>query len=215
MNIRLLLIAALLLSACGSGDSATPQKSPAAATNIATWSDSLGTNYPTALALLQPTRVVFNGAVGGQTSTQVVARILADTGGRDSWISVLWMGRNNAGDHPTIKADIAQAIATLKTDPKEFIVLAVLNTSTEVIGTSGHSVITALNSDLQSLYPQNYIDIRSYLVTQYDPTSPQDVIDYQNDCVPESLRSDGLHLGPKGDALVAAKVNEFILSKGW
>ena len=49
-----------------------------------------------------------------------------------------------------------------------------------------------LNSALAATYPNNYFDIRSYLVSQYDPTNPLDVLDHENDVWPASLRAHNL-----------------------
>jgi len=139
-----------------------------------------------------------------------------DTLGRDSWISVFWMGRNNFSDSVQVKSDIASAIAFLKESPKKFVVLSILNSTYEPKGSSGYQVLIGVNADLAALYPSNYIDIRSYLVSQYDPTSAQDISDFQNDLVPTSLRgTDPLHINAAGDLLVAKKIAEFFAAKGW
>jgi len=138
-----------------------------------------------------------------------------DTAGHDSWVNVIWMGRNNSYKPDEVKTDIAKAVAFLKTNPKQFVVLGITNAASEPVGSSQYTTITKLNQDLAATYPNNFIDIRAYLVSQYDPTNAQDITDHANDVVPTSLRRDPLHLNAKGDQVVAKKVAEFIQAKGW
>jgi hypothetical protein len=188
--------------------------------NIAFWGDSL---TPTAASALQQTLQsynVYNGGVGGNTSAQIATRMVAATG-MSNYITVIWAGRNNIGEvatltgNPsspdTIKADIASMVASLS-PPKRFIVLSVLNSEypSEYKGGSDYDVIIQLNNDLAALYPNNYLDVRSYLVSQYNPNSPQDVTDFNNDVPPTSLRADAIHLNAAGDALVAQQIANFI-----
>jgi lysophospholipase L1-like esterase len=94
-------------------------------------------------------------------------------------------------------------------------VLSVLNGAYEPTGTYGHEVIVQLNSDLAALYPANYLDIRSLLVMAYDPTQPQDVIDYSDDVPPQSLRWDVIHLNAAGYTLVAKQVEASLTASGY
>jgi lysophospholipase L1-like esterase len=197
--------------------------------NITAWGDSLtdgqpftrAESYPTQLAALMPDRVVTNEGVGGETSSQVVARMLADTAHRHD-VTLLWMGRNNLGNPDQILRDIATAVKSLGTN--RFLILAVLNGDfggTEAKGSPGYDNIVALNAALAVRYPGNYLDIRSYLVSQYDASNSQDVVDHAHDIPPTSLRAhlnggvDAVHLGPAGNALVARRVAGFITGRGW
>jgi lysophospholipase L1-like esterase len=182
--------------------------------NITTWGDSLtggsgGTAYPTQLASLSG-YTVYNGGVGGETSTQIASRMIADTA-RHTLPTIIWAGRNNYSSPTTVKADIASMIAAL--DHDNYLVLGVLNGDYggyERSGGVGYNLITQLNSDLATLYGSRFIDIRAYLVSQYDANSPQDVLDHNDDIPPTSLRSDVLHLNTAGYAKVAQKVYENI-----
>jgi lysophospholipase L1-like esterase len=197
--------------------------------NITTWGDSVtdgqpftrADSYPTKLSGLLPDRIVTNEGMGGETSTQILARMLADTSHRHD-VTILWMGRNNLEDPARIRADIAVAVKSLGTD--RFVVLAILNGDfygTEAKGASGYETIVGLNRLLALRYPRNYLDIRSYLVSLYDPANPQDVQDHSNDIPPSSLRAhwnggiDLLHLSPEANVKVAERVAEFITQRGW
>jgi hypothetical protein len=197
--------------------------------NIAAWGDSLtdgqpftrAESYPTQLGALLPDRIVTNEGIGGETSTQILARMLADTTHRHD-VTVLWMGRNNLTDPARIKSDVAAAVKSLGSN--RFVILTILNgdfAGTEAIGSSGYDAIMDLNRSFAFRYPGNVLDIRSYLVSLYDPTNPQDVLDHARDIPPSSLRAhwsggiDLLHLSPEANGKVAQRVAEFISARGW
>ena len=184
--------------------------------NIACWGDSLTVFSAANLQLLYPNRTVFNGGVVGETSTQNAARQMADSS-MTAWISVLWYGNNNTTDPASTKTDLAASIAHLVPGNTHFIVLSVFNKATpaEIKGGPVYDTIVRLNNELAQLYPQNYIDMRAWLISHYNPNDPQDVMDVQNDVVPSSLRSDEIHLRNEGSVLVAQRLKQFIDEKGW
>jgi len=157
------------------------------------------------------------GGDAGQSSTDIAARQVADAAGHDTWINILWLGQNNPGEPARIKADIGACVAALAPGNSRFIVLSVVNKARpeEIKGGPVYAGIIRLNAELGAAYPQNYLDIRGYLVGQYDQANAQDVADYQNDVVPSSLRFDEIHLNNDGSVLVARKAKEFIDAKGW
>jgi lysophospholipase L1-like esterase len=169
------------------------------------------------LQLLYPSRVVHDGGVAGQTSSEIAARQQAAAGSHDTWINIFWYGHNNQTQSSQIKADIAASVATLAPGNTRFLVLAVVNqaTAAESRGGSDYPSIIQLNNDLAALYPQNYLDIRVHLVNGYDPANAQDVADFQNDVVPSSLRFDHIHLNNQGSVRVAQKLREVVDAKGW
>jgi hypothetical protein len=81
-------------------------------------------------------------------------------------------------------------VNALTSSPKTYLVLSVPNGDGiwDLKGTQDYNRIMALNSALAAAYPHHYLDIRSYLVSQYDPTQPLDVFDHKNDVWPASLR---------------------------
>lgn len=190
---------------------------------VAAWGDSFTAGlFPDDLAALLD-RPVFNGGVGGETSVQILARIMADTVHRKD-AAVLWIGRNNFGDPERVKADIARAVASLENPDHHFVVLSIVNgdTPSEWLGGPDYATIAQLNADLAAAYPGRFLDVRSLLVSHYDPTSAQDVIDHQHDVPPASLRAntgsleyDFLHPNPSGTELIATRVAEFFTANGW
>ena len=167
---------------------------------VACWGDSLtqgnqdltGVSYPSVLPQLLGVPV-YNGGVDGQTSAQIAARMLAATnmyGDTD----VFWAGRNDYKQpydpESQILSNIASMVNALTSSPKKYLVLSVPNSDGiwELKGTQAYNRIMALNGALAAAYPHHYLDIRSYLVSQYDPTQPLDVFDHENDVWPASLR---------------------------
>ena len=174
---------------------------------LACWGDSLtsgtgGTPFTAPLQdlLLLP---VSNGGVAGETSTKIRTRMVAATDKRGNF-TVIWAGRNNYADPTTVKADIAAMVAALTTT--RYIVLGVTNASGEPSGNAGYVTIVALNADLAGIYGQKFIDIRSHLVSLWDPNVAQDVTDAGNDVPPSSLRSDSVHLNTAGYIAVAKRI---------
>ena len=112
-----------------------------------------------------------------------------------NYLPVLWEGRNNL--FPTtkgpsgpaqIESDIASQVASL---PKglNYLVLSVLNQNYAAERKGGANYVTLMDLDnrLSSTYGSHYLDVRSTLVSSYDPTSPVDVTDYNSDMIPTSL----------------------------
>ena len=166
--------------------------------------------------MLYPGRTVFDGGVVAQSSPQVRGRMVADTG-RHNWISVFWFGHNNTSSPAQVKADIAACISAMSPGNSRFIVMSLLNEAlpTQLKGTAEYQNRIQINNDLAALYPQNYLDIRSYLVSLYNPALPQDVTDHNNDVMPSSLRHDSGHLNNDGSVAVARRVQQFIDSRDW
>jgi lysophospholipase L1-like esterase len=232
--------ASFLLNACGgggggSGIDATPapvgaagsspqQPATPAATglspNIVAWGDSMTPAFALNLQVLYPDRVVVQEGFLGQTSTVIDQNEVADAGHRN-WINVFWYGHNDVWEDPTgaaatIEANIANSIAHLAAGNTHFVVLGIVNRADLAYkGAPLYATIADINAALAARYPDNYLDVRSWLVNHYDPSNPQDVADDANDVPPSSLRYDEIHLRNEGSVLVAQRVKEFIDAKGW
>jgi lysophospholipase L1-like esterase len=183
--------------------------------NIAAWGDSLtsgsgggGTTYETALAALSG-YTVYNGGIGGETSTQIKTRMLAGIS-KYGWPTIIWAGRNNYSDPPTVEADIAAMVSALGAN-QNYIVLSVLNGEyglNEYAGGAGYNQIVGINSYLAATYGSHYLDVRSYLISLYNSGIPQDVTDHGHDIPPGSLRSDSIHLNAAGYTDVANLIEQ-------
>lgn len=157
---------------------------------------------------------VINKGVGGETTSMIKTRMLAEPALHDNF-TVIWAGRNNVGGFSTnmsyAEADIAAMVAALPpTTP--FLVLGVTNSDSEPIGSVALNNINTFNSHLAATYGPHYLDIRSILVESYDPSLPQDVINHAGDMPPASLLSDGLHLNPAGYEVVGSAIYKAFLN---
>lgn len=189
---------------------------PAPPLGIAVWGDSLS-NYSPQLQALYPERSVFNGSVGGQTSTQIKDRQLAESTGTKWRINIFCYGRNNP-DKATVLADLAASVASLDPGNDKFIVLPIRNGDYgewEAVGGEGYKLFSDLNAAIAAAYPDNYFDMRAYLVSKYDPTNAQDLKDFARDIPPSTLRSDALHLNVAGAQVQAERLKQYISEKGW
>jgi hypothetical protein len=168
------------------------------------WGDSLTVNMVRdALTPRVTNRQLFNGGVGGEISTAIKTRFLAS--GRRQ-ITFIWAGNNNPEDTATVTADVAAMVAELS--HTDYLVLGVINGdyANRKVGGADYENILATNATLEATYGDKYYDIRTYLMSHYDPNSPQDVQDIADGIIPSSLRVDTIHLTPAGDVLVAEKV---------
>ncbi len=178
--------------------------------NISCWGDSLTAgspdntisgNFPLVYKSLTNKNVINNG-ISGDTSSDIYRRFINATGEYTNSV-IIWAGRNNFEDPATVLADIAAMVAAL--GHTRYIVLSILNGSTNPNPSLSYTQITSLNASLASVYGTRYLDVRSYLVSQYNPLIPQDVLDFAADVVPSSLRvvADPIHLNTAGHSLVA------------
>lgn len=227
------MVASLLFAGCGGGGSSgggeaavpvvtagtapAPVPSFAATPDIAVWGDSMLPGVARAfMYIFERPRQIFEGGIAGETSVQVAARMLADTDHRN-WVSIFWFGHNNLTQPAQIKADMASSVAHLAPGNNRFIVLSLVNRGDgeNGRGTPGYEAIIRLNNDLAATYGQNYLDIRAFMVSQFDPNNPQQVAEFQADVPSSSLRFDAVHLTGFGSEVVARRLKTFIESKGW
>lgn len=132
---------------------------------------------------------------------------------------VIWSGTNSSFDTVEARQSIIDCydaqIAAIKTVEKRFLVLSPIKPVTFVAGSDTYNNMILMHTALKKKYKDRYVDVWSMLVTSYDPSNAQDVIDFNNGVIPSSKRSDSTHLNDAGYLLVAqsvaAKLNQF----GW
>lgn len=190
---------------------------------ITCWGDSLtagagvefGRDFPRLLAAALG-RQIFSGAFANDTSTQIKQHMLARAAGLDAGVTIIWAGRNDFFEPDTVKANIQDMVASLP-DGSHYLVLGVLNGDYpgESLGESGYKLLINLNKDLAAAFGDHYLPVREYLVSAAKQDSAQDRDDRARDIVPSSLRSDEIHLNRDGYVLVAAFIEQVIISKGW
>ena len=175
---------------------------------IQAWGDSLteataGGNpfyarWPTLLgAMFKPGLAVQNMGVGGETPTQIALRQVNYIK-TNTQINILWPGRNGIVYVPQdpILVPLAQMVSHVGDD--RFIVLSIINRAdgTEAVGSDAYNAIIAMNSQIQTLYPNNYISVIELLQSN-------------------SLRTDGLHLNAAANQIIATQIYNFIKTKNW
>ena len=134
---------------------------------------------------------------------------------KDCSNAILWMGANNIASTAQVKADIKAAFEHMKTFAKRVVVLTCIGNSTDIVGTGNYNSLTAINAWILEEYPNNCVDVYSYLRSKYNTGLPQDVTDYNNGITPGSLRIDAIHLTSAGYNHVADAVYAFLNTRGW
>lgn len=180
---------------------------------LACWGDSLtagmGVNsYSYPEKLFRRGWRVYQGGVGGETSTQIRDRFLAAPQ-YHTWPTVICAGRNGAGSGRTVLADVQEMVAALvAAGNQDYLILSIPNQDVpnEYQGQPGYNGIIALNASLAAAFGDRYYDLRAYEVAQYNPLIAQDVIDHGHDVPPSSLRRDALHENEAGAIVRALEV---------
>lgn len=188
------------------------------------WGDSLtagtgGTPWPTDLATLYSNYFVYNGGIGGDTSSQILTRFNDDPAAMRDQPCIIWAGRNDviSPGPTTVKANIATMVAALQAagNRNRYLILSVPNKDTEFSGSADYTTVVGLNSDLASIYGANYLDIRSYLVGLYDQNNATDVTNHSQDIPPSTLRFDTVHFNTAGYQKIADKIAAVTGALGW
>ena len=191
-----------------------------AASNVACWGDAFtsgsdGTNWPSILASLNGV-TAYNGGVPNDTSVQVADRGADPTNAAyGGWATIVWAGYNDfllpgGWQANTIITNVNRIMAARS--PSRLLVLGLVNAEGDGVGTTHYQAITNVNAGLAQAFGTNFFDIRSYLVSQYNPNSSQDVADFANDIPPTSLRVDGLHWNAAGHQAIAAELSKLLTS---
>lgn len=89
---------------------------------------------------------------------------------------------------------------------QNYLIVGVINRSTAPSGSTTWNNINVINADLKATYGAHFVDVRPLLVSSYNQNVAQDVIDYGNDVVPSSLRTDTIHLNTEGYRIVAQAI---------
>ncbi|MDF2563578.1 MAG: hypothetical protein K0R99_5024 [Microbacterium sp.] len=154
---------------------------------------------------------------------RAVPFIIDYAGTHERKFHILWPGRNDiAATTPDIDQMVAnlQAMVTKVTaDRGDFLVLGVINGASEGTATTLHTNATAYNARVADLYGRRFLDIRRGLIDHglaiagIAPTS-QDLTDIGADLVPDSLRTDAVHLEVAAREVVAQLVYERLQELG-
>ena len=159
------------------------------------------------------------------TSIEANTAILSKQDIYNADTQIIWVGKNDVGTagNYTVTGVIDNVNAMvnhLNTDVKRFLIIGVTTSTSQTIGTQGYIDITNINTQLNNLYPNNFVDMEYYLVNQciYDmgitPTE-DDLTDISNGTVPRSLLADGVHPTQACREYIGRYIYNVLYSKGW
>lgn len=141
--------------------------------------------------------------------------------------SILMLGRNDIGYASAgtsvvdriVSANVA-IIESLKPLHPRFLILGTINSTGEYVGSTGYKYVVESNNILANLYPDNYLDIRNYIVKEsiYDqkltPTA-DDISRMSKDAPPVQIMHDGVHYTVSTAKTIADKVYSELKKRGW
>jgi hypothetical protein len=145
--------------------------------------------------------------------------------------SYFMIGRNDIGyTNPTpgvgndvrnrLNAANIAAVGGLTPKNPRFFIFGTLNSTGEGVGSTNYNIITGSNDDLARLYPDNYYDMRKYIVEQsiYDqgitPTAA-DLTSIANGRPPATIMLDSIHYTVATARTIAQKAYDLTVAKGW
>jgi hypothetical protein len=130
---------------------------------------------------------------------------------------IMWWGKNGTGGVPLLTL-YDNAINYMES-PKRVLILGVLLSLDQIVGTAAYTSTIALNNSLALNYPKSYIVMTPPTVAEmaqivYTPTT-QDNTDIANGVFPTGMRADNVHLNSFGYYIVALRVAKVLKSYGW
>lgn len=132
---------------------------------------------------------------------------------------IIFTGRNNV-NVAQVSRDEALMIEHMTAYVKRFVVISVLNGTTEPKGTTAYNNVMNVNDAKRKLAPNNYLDIRSRFIAEgmqlagKTPTA-EDAALIASDAPPMSLMADSVHPNADGYRVMATILAEYITTKGW
>lgn len=137
---------------------------------------------------------------------------------------ITMIGRNNNPDNVRMDAvrDVQAQILRLAGPRPRYLVLSIITMTTETAGSGvGYrDDVLAVNRLLSRLYGDRYVDVRRHLIDYgldeagITPTA-DDLVAINGDTIPPSLMFDTLHPNAAGYTVVANKVYDTLVEKGW
>lgn len=133
-------------------------------------------------------------------------------------IQILWLGRNDTPVFDGLDTVMDACIAYIN-DPKYYLVIGVLNSVPEVMGTTVYSRITAYNDILKNKYGSNFIPstpptAEEMKAVGFTP-SATDTDQINKGAFPSGLRVDSTHLNTQGYQIIANRVTAKLKEKNW
>ena len=183
--------------------------------DISCWGDSLTAGagpaqrltfaaYPHQLQLMYGLgRRVHHRGIAGQTSEQILKRFEAEPQ-RHADTAVIWIGRNNSSRPAEVVRDLADM--TKQMTHGRFLVLTIVNSTTEPAGSDPYEVQMHVNRHIADAYANHAFDIRSKLVEASGGTG---------DALAADWTLDGLHLSRRAMTFVARQVKVELDRRVW
>ena len=137
-------------------------------------------------------------------------------------ITIYWLGRNNIADLPSKLLDTVRDVDLMiahQTDPKRFLVIGVMPSSTEASHTARGTAIANHNAYLAQRYGSRFVDIATLLRTTglaqvgLAPTA-NDATDIASGLIPRALMVDSIHLNDLGNSAAARIIANVLASLG-
>jgi lysophospholipase L1-like esterase len=145
-----------------------------------------------------------NKGVGGETATQIRARMVADKVRGKTTPVIIWVGRNNVGTGSFI-ADVLAEIATMVANlapGTPYVIGSFTPTTAENSSSANGIAIASLNTQIKSIYGAHVADIFTAVAT--DPGSVP----------PASIMSDPTHFNDAGYDIVTATFQTALAANG-
>lgn len=173
------------------------------------WSDSVAAKqiYPLADLL----NVVHNndGAVGGETSSEILTRFLAAPETHDT-PTLIMSGHNSVvaddANGTQIKSDITTMTDDLDVLGTDYRVLTLIANSGWTNPSGAYTTLIAVNSWINTTYGSKAVDIYAHLRTKGDG-SANDIADVAAGVMPRSLQADTIHLNRRGKDFMLDYIN--------
>lgn len=200
---------------------------------------SVGTRVSSVLSALSG-RFVLNNGVGGDSSTEVLNRVLQMPKELEDYIHVFFPGafHENMIDPTTgvgynpgtyqraedwehagrtqlgYNTTIDRMMARIPHGQKLILTPTTANRTNDRPGGLLRPERLLTVAHIQANYPDNYLDVLPPLLALSDG-SPQDLSDVADEIVPASARADNIHLFDPGHAAIAQLIHDGIEARGW
>lgn len=132
----------------------------------------------------------------------------------------IWVGRNNIDNGADVLRDIDVIVASLDRKNSRFLIFSVTNSQHEPSGSTGYEQIAAINAAVEAKYPNNYLDVRRYLIDHglaqagLVPTA-DDLAAIAEDRVPPQLHRDVIHFTDTAQQVIGHYATVVMLAKRW
>jgi hypothetical protein len=198
-----------------------------------TWQGSIAgvhgtlTRTTTATTALTFARTTSGSAVSVPTAVPFVC----DDAVHEWDTAIIGIGRNDVqnntlGLHATTRehvvAGTVRIVNYLAPQRKRFLLWGTSNATSETAGSTNHTTVVGINTDLAALYPNNFVDLRQYIVHEliYDMGLTPDSTDLSNmaaDAPPPSIMvpGDGIHFAKAAHPFFANFFHTQLLRRYW